>query len=83
MEVDTQVSTEVTTQVKLPKEKLKGLLDYCTEARSRKEMQEFCEIKTAEYFRKYIIKPMLSAGLIEQTIPDKPNSSKQKYIRKR
>lgn len=81
-EVDTQVSTEVTTQVKLPKEKLKGLLEYCTEARSRKEMQEFCEIKTAEYFRKNIIRPMLSAGLIEQTIPDKPNSSKQKYIRK-
>ena len=77
----TEVSTEVDTQVKLPEEKLAALLDYCKEARSRREMQEFCGIKTAEYFRKHIIKPMLSGGLIKPTIPDKPNSSKQKYIR--
>jgi len=81
-QVSTQVGTEVTTQVKLPKEKLTALLDYCAEARSRKEMQAFCEIKTAEYFRKNIIKPMLDEGLIVQTIPDKPNSSKQKYKKK-
>lgn len=77
----TEVSMEVDTQVKLPEEKLAALLDYCKEARSRREMQKFCGIKTAEYFRKHIIKPMLSEGLIRPTIPDKPNSSKQKYIR--
>ncbi len=77
----TEVSMEVDTQVKLPEEKLAALLDYCKEAKSRREMQKFCGIKTAEYFRKHIIKPMLSEGLIRPTIPDKPNSSKQKYIR--
>ena len=49
--------------------------------KSRKEMQEFWKIRTAEYFRKYIIKPMLAEGLIKQTIPDKPNSRNQKYVR--
>ena len=44
-------------------------------------MQEFCKIKTAEYFRKYIIKPLLAEGFIKQTIPEKPNSRNQKYIK--
>ena len=77
----TQVTTEVTTQVKLEREKLVALVNYCSAAKSRKEMQEFCGIKTAEYFRKHIIKPMLAEGLIKQTIPDKPNSRNQKYIK--
>jgi len=81
-QVSTQVGTEVTTQVKLSEEKLTALLDYCAEARSRKEMQAFCDIKTAEYFRKNVIKPMLNEGLIVQTIPDKPNSRNQKYKKK-
>lgn len=77
----TQVGTEVTTQVKLDREKLIALVSFCSTAKSRKEMQEFCGIKTAEYFRKYIIKPMITEGLIKQTIPDKPNSRNQKYIK--
>lgn len=66
-QVTTQVSPQVTTQVKLEREKLSALLEYCSTAKSRKEMQEFCEIKTTEYFRKNIIKPMLAEGLIQQT----------------
>lgn len=80
-QVDTQVSTEVTTQVKLPADKLMALIQHCSVPRSRREMQDFCGIKTAEYFRKHIIKPMLQNGMIKQTIPDKPNSSNQKYVK--
>jgi ATP-dependent DNA helicase RecG len=84
-EVSTEVSTEVTTEdsieVKLISEKLNALLDFCKTARSRREMQNFCGIKTDEYFRKSIINPMLALGLIRMTIPNKPNSRNQKYIR--
>jgi ATP-dependent DNA helicase RecG len=76
-----EVSTEDSTEVKLAPEKLDALLKYCENARSRREMQEFCAIKTDEYFRKSIVNPMIELGLIQMTIPDKPNSRNQKYIR--
>jgi ATP-dependent DNA helicase RecG len=30
-------------------------------------------------FRNQVLRPLLDAGLIEMTIPDKPTSSKQRY----
>jgi ATP-dependent DNA helicase RecG len=56
-------------------------MEYCATARSRKEMQMFCGIKTDEYFRKSIVNPMIALGLIRMTIPDKPNSRNQRYVR--
>ena len=47
----------------------------------RREMQEFCGIRTAEYFRKFVVKPMVENEMIELTIPDKPNSRYQKYVK--
>jgi len=81
VKVSTEVSTEVATEVKLTPEKLNALLEYCESSRTRREMQVFCGIKTDEYFRKSIVSPMLERGLIQMTIPDKPNSRNQKYIR--
>ncbi len=79
--VTTEVSTEVTTEVKLDPMKLTELLNFCTVPRTRKEMQDYCGIKTEKYFREKIIKPMLTEGFIKRTIPDKPNCRNQKYIK--
>ena len=80
-EAGTQATAEVGTQVKLSSEKLAGLLEFCATPKSRKEMQEFCAISSSEYFRKHVIKPMLTEKLLKQTLPDKPNSPLQKYVR--
>ena len=82
-EVNTEVSTEVNTEVeiKLPQEKLHHLLNYCSTPKTRAEMQLFCGIKTEKYFREKILQPMITLGMIRRTIPDKPRSSKQKYIK--
>ena len=48
------VDIPVNTQVKLSSEKLTALLKFCTTPKSRKEMQDFCGIKSAEYFRKIV-----------------------------
>ena len=67
--------------VKLDITKLNALLEYCAEARTRAEMQAFCEIGSRDYFRNKILLPLLESGRLKRTIPDKPNSSRQKYIR--
>jgi len=75
-----QVSGQVVT-VKLDVEKIADLLDFCSEAKSRNEMQEFCGISSRNDFSDNILKPLLKTGRLKRTIQDKPNSSKQKYIR--
>ena len=56
------------------------LLDFCTEARSRDEMQSFVGITNRSHFSKAYLKPLLASGKLKMTIPDKPKSRSQKYI---
>lgn len=43
------------------------------------ELRQYLNINDRKYLRKSYIDPTLEAGLIEMTIPDKPNSRLQKY----
>lgn len=67
--------------VKLDIAKVNALLEFCQEAKSRTELQEFCKIRSQNYFRRNVLLPLIASGRLKRTIPDKPNSSKQKYIR--
>lgn len=58
-----------------------ALMDFLGKPRTRKELQEFCGYKSRDYFRSKIFLPLINAGKIEMTIPDKPQSSKQRYVR--
>jgi ATP-dependent DNA helicase RecG len=46
---------------------------------SREDLQAAAGMKDRENFRRQYIEPLLSAELLERTIPDKPRSSRQKY----
>ena len=46
---------------------------------NRQELQELLGLNHREHFRANYLKPALDLGLIEMTIPDKPNSRLQKY----
>ncbi|MBO4336328.1 MAG: hypothetical protein J5846_10965 [Desulfovibrio sp.] len=72
---------EEAVAVKLNSAMIQKLLAYCTEARGASEMQQICQMRSREYFRKSVLVPLLKSGRLQRTIPDKPNSSKQKYIR--
>ena len=46
---------------------------------TRQTLQRALGLKDDEHFRKAYLLPALETGLIEMTIPDKPNSRLQKY----
>ena len=75
-----QVTPQVAPQVELS-EKAISILEFCKVPRTRTEIQEFIGISDREHFRTSILAPLLESGLILMTIPDKPKSSKQKYVR--
>jgi len=68
-------------QVTMQDERLAKLLEYCSIARTRDEMQRFTGLTNRDHFRKSILVPLLESGQLHMTIPDKPNSRNQKYIR--
>jgi len=45
----------------------------------RSEIQKVLSLKHEEHFRKAYLIPALNAELIEMTIPNKPQSSRQRY----
>ena len=55
------------------------LIVFCTEARSFGELLAFMGLTDRTKFRRKYILPLLEAGIIEQTMPEKPNSQNQKY----
>ena len=48
---------------------------------STHELMATLGLSHRQTFRENYLRPALESGLIERTIPDKPNSSKQKYIK--
>jgi ATP-dependent DNA helicase RecG len=46
---------------------------------TRTELQKSVGLRDREHFVNTYLNPLLEAGFLEMTIPDKPRSSKQKY----
>lgn len=78
-EATTEVITEATTEATTEVERTDEICEFCQIPRSSKEIQAHINIKNNEYFRKYILHPLLEKGIIKPTLPEKPTSPKQKY----
>ena len=55
------------------------ILPLCAIPKSKRELQEAISIRDEKHFREAYLRPAIEAGLLERTIPDKPQSSKQRY----
>lgn len=72
-----QVSVQVNEQDDLHEK----IVKYCSEAKTLKELMEYFGYKHRPTFIKNHLRPLLNEGKIRLTIPDKPNSKNQKYIK--
>ena len=67
--VNPEATPEVTAQV----------VAFCTEPRSAKEIMAARGLKHWKTFQINYLNPLLEAGILERTIPDKPRSPQQRY----
>ena len=77
-----QESEQVTVQVKEQVNLHERIVEYCSEPKTLKEIMEKFEYKHRPSFIQNHLRPLLDEGKIGLTIPDKPNSRNQKYIKK-
>lgn len=61
---------------------IESLLDYCKTPKSLREIMEKFGFKQRINFKSKYINPLIEKDKLALTIPDKPNSSRQKYIAK-
>lgn len=58
----------------------KGLLEFCRTPRTRSEIIEFLEIASGQYALRRYLDPLVQAGAIKLTMPEKPRSPSQRYV---
>lgn len=73
-----QPTTQVTTQVA---EQVGKLLRAAAEPATRDHLQDAVGLQNREHFRQTYLEPLLTARWMERTIPDKPTSPHQRYLR--
>lgn len=78
---DLRVAEQVAEQDNEQVSRQELILAFCSEPKTREEIQVLVGITHREYFRAKILKPLLESGKLKMTIPDKPNSRNQKYVR--
>lgn len=61
----------------------KKIVRFCIEAKTAKEISEFCCFKSVDRFKRNHLKPLLEQGKIEMTIPEQLKNRNQKYIAKK
>jgi ATP-dependent DNA helicase RecG len=73
-------TSQDTCQCTSHEQRTASILAFCVLPRTRKEMQEYLGIANRAYFSRVFLKPLLDSGKLKMTIPEKPNSSSQKYV---
>lgn len=79
-QVTPQVIPQVTPQVSMKTAVWEKILEYCKEPRRKSEIAAYCGFKDIKNFNKNYLSPLLAAGKISRTVPDKPRSQNQRYV---
>ena len=71
-----QVTDQVSDQVVFDK-----IVAFCTVPKTKKEICSYLGYSNLTYFSRNYLKPLLENGRLAMTLPDKPKSKNQKYIK--
>jgi len=74
-------TNHVTIHVNSHDVRIDDLIEFCSTPRTREEMQEYLGITNRGHFRTNILKSLLDSNKLKMTIPDKPKSRNQKYVK--
>jgi len=80
--LDTNLDTPLNKKLYLS-DKHKEVLAYCIIARSSREILEHIGVTNHTKNRDRFINSLVDEGYLERTIPDYPNSPRQKYVTRR
>lgn len=83
-EILTEIVSQTKTETPLINDYVKKLLDVMEfdVSYTTAEILDKLNLKSRETFRKNYLNPALETGLIQMTVPDKPTSRNQRYIKK-
>ena len=73
-----QVGDQVETKLGLSRDQV-DIVRNCLKEKPIRELMQMAGRSNRTKFRDQVLKPLMEAGWLEMTIPDKPRSSKQKY----
>lgn len=79
-QVGDQVDTQVSTQVAEGEDLHRLILEFCSIPRSKAEITAHFGYKNKKGFARNHLNILIEEGRLQMTIPDKPTSSKQKYV---
>ena len=57
------------------------ILEFCKEPKTTKEIMAYLKLKDRRNFYLKYMRPLLDSGKLQMTVPDKPNTKNQKYIK--
>ena len=72
---------KVTKSATKSTEMMNEVIDFCQQPRSLTEIMKHLQLKHRNNTKSRYVDPLIEGGFIEMTIPDKPNSRNQKYVR--
>ena len=72
---------KVTKSATKSTEMMNEILAFCTQERSLTEIMSHLGLKHRNNAKSRYIDPLIEGGFLEMTIPEKPNSRNQKYVR--
>ena len=58
-----------------------NIVDFCSVPRTRAELSALLGIDSISYMMEKYVNPLLESGELKMTIPNKPKSRNQKYVR--